>query len=168
MTLSILQPNSIYTPPLTLGDNRNQQIPAKTDTAQNQWTDDTSGSSRTRRATPRASSQVSSPSSYSNKRLLQEVKNHFNEYAAGAGDKYVNFNELKEAAGLLPTTRTFSTHASAVAKELLNRSRLLNELDIGVGFTWDGRGLQDQRFDHANLDSLINRLPNKPRIRFVS
>lgn len=168
MTLSISQPNSLYTPPITLGDNRNQESPAKTDTAKNQGADDASGASRTTRATPGESSRARGPSSYNNKHLLQEVKKHFNEYAAGAGDKYVNFNELKEAAGQRPTTRTFSTQASEVAKELLNRSRLLNELDTGVGFTWDGRGLKDERFDHDNLDSLINRLPNKPKITFRS
>ncbi|MBV4455945.1 MULTISPECIES: hypothetical protein [Pseudomonas] len=89
-----------------------------------------------------------------NKHLLSMIKEHFREYAAGADDQYVNFNELKEAAGLRPTTRTFSAEATAAAKELLERPNLLRELDIGIGFL-GFPGNEDQRFDIENLDYLI-------------
>ncbi|ONH53346.1 hypothetical protein BLL36_16100 [Pseudomonas cedrina subsp. cedrina] len=82
------------------------------------------------------------------------IKEHFREYAAGADDQYVNFNELKEAAGLRPTTRTFSAEATAAAKELLERPKLLRDLDIGIGFL-GFPGNEDQRFDIENLDYLI-------------
>ena len=154
MTLSISQPHNLNSPPIAPGNN--------------QGVAEASGNSRTTRATPEESRPTRSPSSYNNKRLLQEVKKHFREYAAGADDKYVNFNELKEAAGHRPSTRTFSAQASAVADELLKRSRLLNELDIGVGFTWDGRGLKDQRFDHDNLDHMIGRLPDRVKFKWRS
>lgn len=157
MTISMFQPNSLHSLPITQGKDSNQPPPSKTDTAQNQWADDTSGARRTTRATPGASSQADYPSSYSDRRLLKEVKKHFKQYAAGDGDRYVNFNELKEAAGQQPTSRTFTTHASAVAKELLNRPSLLDELDIGVGSTWREPGLKDERFDHDNLDYMINK-----------
>ena len=160
MTISMFPPNSLYSPPITLGNDRNQPLPSKTDTAQNQWADDTSNASQTTRTTPGASSQADYPSSYSDMRLLQEVKNHFKQYATGAGDKYVNFNELKEAAGQLPTDRTFSTHASAVAKELLNRPKLLNELDIGVDSTGKKPGVKDERFDHDNLNYMLKKPPS--------
>ncbi|OPA91874.1 hypothetical protein BFW88_12465 [Pseudomonas fluorescens] len=95
---------------------------------------------------------------------MQEVKKHFHEYARGADDKYVNFNELKEAAGELQTDRVFSEQASDVAKVMLARKDLLNRLDIGIGFF--GPGLQDERFDHENLDYLIRYASNTPRPRF--
>ncbi|HCT07882.1 MAG TPA: hypothetical protein DIW86_21195 [Pseudomonas sp.] len=95
------------------------------------------------------------------------MKKYFDEYAAGRGDEYVNFKELKEAAGQVPTTRTFSPKASAVAEEILKRTRLLNQLDIGMGWTHSGRGLQDERFDHDNLDYLIAYASTKRRVKLI-
>ncbi|AZF27155.1 hypothetical protein [Pseudomonas sp. R2-60-08W] len=103
----------------------------------------------------RATSNFPNPHcSVGNKQLLSMIKEHFREYATGANDRYVNFNELKEAAGLCPTTRTFSAEATAAAKELLERPKLLRELDIGIGFLGFA-GSEDQRFDIQNLDRLI-------------
>lgn len=97
--------------------------------------------------------------------LLHAVKNNFRQFTAGADDKYVNVNELKEAAGLTPSTRTFSPQAREVALELLNRPGLLRELDIGV--REEGKpGAEDQRFDMVNIDHMIDqqssRAPSKP------
>ncbi len=97
--------------------------------------------------------------------LLHAVKNNFRQFTAGADDKYVNVNELKEAAGLTPSTRTFSPQAREVALELLNRPGLLRELDIGI--REEGKpGAEDQRFDMVNIDHMIDqqssRAPGKP------
>lgn len=89
---------------------------------------------------------------WSDRSLVDKIKTHFREFAAGEDDRYVNFNELKEAAGLIPTRRSFSPDAQEVALEILSRPELLRELDIGVGFF--GRGLRDKRFDMDNIDYL--------------
>ena len=82
--------------------------------------------------------------------LIQVIKDNFRSYTAGASDSYVNVNELKEAAGLIPSDRTFSPQAREAAMELLQRPGLLRDLDIGTGFF--GRGLEDGRFDIENLN----------------
>lgn len=85
----------------------------------------------------------------SDRALITLVGKNFNEY--GAGDKYVNFTELREAAGELPSANTFSPQARGVAQELLKRKELLDRLDIGVGFLGFS-GKQDQRFDQRNVE----------------
>lgn len=82
--------------------------------------------------------------------LIQVIKDNFRSYTAGASDSHVNVNELKEAAGLIPSDRTFSPQAREAAMELLQRPGLLRDLDIGTGFF--GRGLEDGRFDIENLN----------------
>jgi hypothetical protein len=92
----------------------------------------------------------------SNAELLQAVKDNFRQFTAGGTDDYVNVNELKEAAGLVPSDRTFSPQAREVALELLNRPGLLRELDIGVGEAGKP-GYEDQRFDMVNIDHMIKK-----------
>ncbi len=93
---------------------------------------------------------------WSDRKVISEVKKHFRAFAAGKDDRYVNRNELKEAAGLIPTRRTFSPDAQEVALELLARPELLRKLDIGVGlFGLPGR--KDDRFDMDNIDYLYKR-----------
>ena len=53
--------------------------------------------------------------SVSDRQLIGLIRDHFREFAAGATDSYVNFNELKEAAGLIATDRTFSPEAHHAA-----------------------------------------------------
>ncbi|WP_438870291.1 hypothetical protein [Pseudomonas sp. L1(2025)] len=86
---------------------------------------------------------------WSERHLLGLIADHFHEFAAGADDRFVNINELKEAAGLVPSNRTFSARAQESALELLSRPELLLALDIGIGD--DGPGAQDGRFDRINL-----------------
>ena len=89
--------------------------------------------------------------------LIQHTFLYFNEYAAGgSADRYVNFNELKEAAGLVPTKRTFSPQAASVAAELLKRTSLLDDLDVGVGL-WGFSGSRDERFDKENLQYMKDK-----------
>ncbi|WP_235437122.1 hypothetical protein [Pseudomonas trivialis] len=102
--------------------------------------------------------QETPPCPIHDKYLLENIKKHFQEYAAGNNDSYVNFNELKEAAGERPTIRSFSTQARLFAKELLNRPELLRKLDIGINFL-GFPGKQDHRFDRRNLNHLINQFP---------
>ena len=87
------------------------------------------------------------------RQLIGLVRDHFREFAAGATDRYVNVNELKEAAGLIATDRTFSPEAHHTAKELLSRPELLRKLDIGISF-FGGPGKKDGRFDMDNLNYL--------------
>jgi len=94
--------------------------------------------------------------------LLKAVKDNFRQFTAGANDNYVNVNELKEAAGLIPSNRTFSAQAREVALELLNRPGLLRELDIGV--REGGKpGAEDQRFDMVNIDHMISKESSNER-----
>ena len=88
--------------------------------------------------------------------VLTDIKKYFREYATGANDAYVNFNELKEAAGLRATTRIFSPEATAAAKEILDRTKLLRQLDIGINF-FGFSGKEDNRFDMENLDYMIRK-----------
>lgn len=97
------------------------------------------------------------------KYLLENIKKHFREYATGENDSYVNFNELKEAAGERPTIRNFSAEARLFAKELLNRPELLRKLDIGVNF-FGFPGKEDERFDLVNIDYLLGRIPRNAAI----
>jgi hypothetical protein len=87
------------------------------------------------------------------RQLIGLIRDHFREFAAGATDSYVNFNELREAAGLIATDRTFSPEAHHAAKELLSRPKLLRKLDIGISF-FGGPGKEDGRFDMDNLNYL--------------
>ncbi|AZF05039.1 hypothetical protein [Pseudomonas sp. R5-89-07] len=96
--------------------------------------------------------------------LLAAVKDNFRQFTAGSNDNYVNVNELKEAAGLIPSDRTFSPQAREVALELLNRPGLLRELDIGV--REEGKpGVEDQRFDMVNIDHMISKESSNERIK---
>lgn len=96
--------------------------------------------------------------SWSDRNLIGKVEKYFREFAAGADDEYVNFHELHEAAGLVPSTRTFSAEAQEVALELLARPELLLNLDIGI---YDGRpGRKDGRFDMDNIVYIYNRASN--------
>ena len=54
--------------------------------------------------------------SVTDRQLIGLIRDHFREFAAGATDSYVNFNELKEAAGLVATDRTFSPEAHHAAR----------------------------------------------------
>lgn len=99
------------------------------------------------------------PSHWSDRKLIEQVGKHFNEF--GGGDEYVNFNELKQAAGLLPSDKTFSAEAQAVATEILDRPKLLRKLDIGV--YRGGPGKEDERFDMDN----VNHLKKKPAFRLA-
>jgi hypothetical protein len=162
MTLSISHPHTAFSAPIPPVENNGRPSRAEADAVQNQMTD-AGKNIRHTRATSEASSKPFAAWRYSDRELVKEVKKHFSEYAAGAGDSYVNFNELKEAAGLRPTTRTFSAQASAVAQEILKRKSLLEALDIGIGFF--GPGLRDERFDHDNLDYLIRYASKKPKVR---
>ncbi|MBY8973351.1 hypothetical protein J1G33_23470 [Pseudomonas sp. P867] len=87
------------------------------------------------------------------RQLIGLVRDHFREFAAGATDSYVNFNELKEAAGLIASDRSFSPEAHHTALELLSRPELLRKLDIGISF-FGGPGKEDGRFDMDNLNYL--------------
>ena len=88
------------------------------------------------------------PSHWSDYQLIEQVGKHFNEF--GGGDEYVNFKELNQAAGLLPSDKTYSVEAQAVATEILARPKLLRKLDIGI---YRGRpGKEDGRFDRDNVD----------------
>ena len=118
--------------------------------------------SRSRQASHRqarsAETQASVPdtrpyASVTDRQLIGLIRDHFREFAAGATDSYVNFNELKEAAGLIATDRTFSPEAHHAAKELLSRPKLLRKLDIGISF-FGGPGKEDGRFDMDNLNYL--------------
>lgn len=87
--------------------------------------------------------------------LIQGVKDNFRQYTAGADDQYINVNELKEAAGLTPSNRTFSTEARELATQLLNRPGLLRDLDIGTN-NQGGPGYEDKRFDMDNLNFILD------------
>lgn len=87
--------------------------------------------------------------------LIQGIKDNFRQFTAGANDHYVSVHELKEAAGLTPSNRTFSPEARQLAAELLNRPGLLRELDIGVN-SHGGAGDEDYRFDMANIEYVLN------------
>jgi hypothetical protein len=167
MTLSALSPLHFNLPPNAQSYKGEKEADAPQDSIQTQHTAYTSTSSLETRAKRSTTEQKPWVWFYSDKVLLQEVKKYFDEYAAGRGDEYVNFKELKEAAGQVPTTRTFSPKASAVAEEILKRTRLLNQLDIGMGWTHSGRGLQDERFDHDNLDYLIAYASTKRRVKLI-
>ena len=97
----------------------------------------------------------------SDQALITLVGKNFNEY--GGGDTYVNFTELREAAGELPSAQKFSPQARGVAQELLKRTELLDRLDIGVGFLGFA-GKQDQRFDLRNVE--YTRMHSSPQSRY--
>ncbi|QOQ77663.1 hypothetical protein IMF22_11775 [Pseudomonas poae] len=97
----------------------------------------------------------------SDRALITLVGKNFNEY--GGGDTYVNFTELREAAGEQPSAKKFSPQARGVAQELLKRIELLDRLDIGVGFLGFA-GKQDQRFDLRNVE--YTRMHSSPQSRY--
>lgn len=89
--------------------------------------------------------------------LLQGVKDNFRQFTAGANDKYVSVNELKEAAGQVSSNRTFSSQAQQLAAELLRRPGLLRDLDIGIKVESGKPGAEDQRFDIDNLNHMLGK-----------
>ncbi len=114
----------------------------------------------------RISKRAASAKNYVSTEVLMKIKQHFREYAAGQNDRFVNFDELKEAAGQKPTSRTFSAEATLFANVLLQDPKLLRELDIGTG--GNGRpGAEDGRFDIANIDYLITKLQNGFGVRLT-
>ena len=100
--------------------------------------------------------------SMSNSELLETIKKHFVEY--GDGDNYVNFKELKQAAGLVPSDKTYTPQARQAATELLQRKELLEDTDIGVDDKGNP-GYKDQRFDLANLKHMIKKERDDERPR---
>lgn len=103
--------------------------------------------------------------SLSDRYLVNQTKVYFHELTTGVDDTYVNFTELKEAAGEQTSTRTFSPQASAVARALLKRPILLDELDRGVDWT-GGPGKKDGRFDLTNINYVYSRSENDPAREF--
>lgn len=90
--------------------------------------------------------------------LLQGIKDNYRQFTAGANDEYVNFNELKEAAGIVSSQRTFSPEARQLAAEILKRPGLLRELDIGI--KENGKpGAEDLRFNIVNVDYMLDKKP---------
>lgn len=162
MSLSISQHNPFYSQPLRLEENRNNDSSRQPDTARHHSMDNTGGAHRTKRDTPPTSSEIWH---YSDKSLLIEIAKYYSEYTAGTADSYVRIQDLEEAAGQLTASRSFSQGASEAAKELLARPKLLEVLDIGVGFF--GPGLKDKRFDRTNLNWLTSRASDRPRIRIA-
>ncbi|AZE60886.1 MULTISPECIES: hypothetical protein [Pseudomonas fluorescens group] len=75
---------------------------------------------------------------------------HFDEL--GGGDTYVNLKELKQAAGRIPSDKTYSAGATAAASLLLDRPKLYAAVDKGIGFLGLFSGKVDDRFDMANLN----------------
>lgn len=98
----------------------------------------------------------------SNSELLETIKKHFVEY--GDGDNYVNFKELKQAAGLVPSNKTYTPAARQAATEFLQRKELLEDTDIGVDDKGNP-GYKDQRFDLDNLKYMIKKERDDERPR---
>ncbi|OWQ42357.1 hypothetical protein CDH05_05915 [Pseudomonas lactis] len=88
--------------------------------------------------------------------LLQNLKESFGEISQGTYNGYVNFDEVRKAAGVMPSDATYSPRVRALAQELLKRQPLLNELDIGTNGN-GGKGYKDERFDIANIDYLMEK-----------
>lgn len=86
--------------------------------------------------------------------LLKIIKEHFSELRGRDG--YASVNDLKEAAGEIPSTRTFTPEARQAATELLARLTLLEQLDVGTNNN-GGNGYLDQRFDLDNLNYMIQK-----------
>ncbi|WP_206426489.1 hypothetical protein [Pseudomonas orientalis] len=89
--------------------------------------------------------------------VLEGIKKYFHEYTAGKDDAYVNFNELREAAGEVPSTRTFPDEAREYAKEFLKRVDLADKTDVGVSCWGLFYGKRDERFDMENLDYMLKQ-----------
>ncbi|MBI6656040.1 hypothetical protein YA0721_18665 [Pseudomonas carnis] len=118
---------------------------------------------RIKRSAPLLSRRVEQPTTdrppvvhYKQDAVMKKIKEHFREYATGENDRFVNVNELKEAAGQVPTTRTFSAEATLYAKILLQNPRALRELDIGIG-DYGRPGAEDGRFDIENIDHMLTK-----------
>lgn len=89
--------------------------------------------------------------------VLKGIKKYFHEYTAGKDDAYVNFNELRETAGEIPSTRTFSDEAREYAKEFLKRVDLADKTDVGVSCWGLFNGKRDERFDMDNLEYMLDQ-----------
>ncbi len=96
----------------------------------------------------------------SDQKLLQGIKDYFDELLFSNDNGYRNFDELEKAAGIQPSSKTYSPELRALAKELLKRPGLLRALDIGT----DGNkpGKEDKRFDIQNLDYMIEKSSTSP------
>ncbi|VVN60910.1 hypothetical protein PS687_03891 [Pseudomonas fluorescens] len=86
--------------------------------------------------------------------ILQNIKKHFSAY--GDGDDYVNLNEMKEAAGLVPSEKTFTPEQRITAIKFLQDKELRDETDVGVDDK-GGAGYKDGRFDMANVNHMIKK-----------
>ncbi|OPA90388.1 hypothetical protein BFW86_11840 [Pseudomonas fluorescens] len=88
--------------------------------------------------------------------LLQNLKQNFGQISQGIYNGYVNFDEVRKAAGVMASDATYSPQVRELAQELLKRQPLLNELDIGTN-GYGGKGIKDQRFDIDNIDFLMEK-----------
>lgn len=88
--------------------------------------------------------------------LLQNLKENFGQISQGTYNGYVNFDEVRKAAGVMASDATYSPQVRELAQELLKRQPLLNELDIGTN-GYGGKGIKDQRFDIDNIDFLMEK-----------
>ncbi|MBE8591839.1 hypothetical protein IQK56_13335 [Pseudomonas sp. MAFF 301449] len=86
--------------------------------------------------------------------ILQNIKKHFSAY--GDGDDYVNLNEMKEAAGLVPSEKTFTPEQRITAIKFLQDKELRDETDVGVDDK-GGAGYKDGRFDMDNVNHMIKK-----------
>ena len=86
--------------------------------------------------------------------ILQNIKKHFSAY--GDGDDYVNLNEMKEAAGLVPSEKTFTPEQRITAIKFLQDKELRDETDVGVDAK-GGPGYKDGRFDMDNVNHMIKK-----------
>jgi hypothetical protein len=86
--------------------------------------------------------------------ILQNIKKHFSAY--GDGDDYVNLNEMKEAAGLVPSEKTFTPEQRITAIKFLQDKELRDETDVGVDDK-GGPGYKDGRFDMDNVNHMIKK-----------
>lgn len=90
--------------------------------------------------------------------LLKGIKENFSALWFSGSKDYLNVGELELAAGIKESSKTYSPEVRALAKELLARPELLQELDIGIKSADDKTpGVEDQRFDKVNLDHLISK-----------
>lgn len=102
--------------------------------------------------------------SLSDAALLKQVKVYFGEYTEGPDDHYVDFNELREAARQIRSTRDFSYNATKVAEELLDRPDVLQDLDT-MPVSISGLTKPDNRFSFGSIfysADWASRLPRRP------
>ncbi|MBK5438546.1 hypothetical protein JFV30_17540 [Pseudomonas sp. TH32] len=90
--------------------------------------------------------------------LLNGIKDHFGDILGEGGDpNYLNVGELEQAAGIKESPKTYTSEVTALARELLARTQLLRELDIGINGSGTGPGYQDNRFDMDNINHLLKK-----------